>query len=125
MENEEIKLNSGNIVTFQFAGFLKVKKLFGVLAIEAKKDGYNLFEPNKGNPADMLSAVIVNEEVEKQFWNCADVSLWNGERITPKLFEDIPDAIGDYIEIKDTIINKNIGIFFSHQSSRSSKKAGK
>ena len=126
MENKEITLKSGNILTFQHTGFQKAQEMLKAAAREAKKCGIDIFKLSGEETiesetlSDVFLSIAVSDSIESLFWQCASVCLWQGERILPKLFDEREEATGDFLEIKFHIINETVSVFFSNLILKSS-----
>ena len=88
----KVTLPSGAELTVNIAPFKDAKALFQALLKEWKDMGPDL----PSNLGKMFSSAFSSLEVEKALWPCLTRCLYNGEKITPDVFE--PDeARQDFI----------------------------
>ena len=117
--DKEIILKSGNKLSFQYADFEMAQDLYTVVTEELEKKNVNVKDGAEGITVSVikaLSSMMGAKHITEYFWKCANTCLYNGERITPSIFENI-EARKDFMEIKFHIIWNNIYVFFSNHLS--------
>lgn len=114
--DKEIILQSGKKLSFQYADFEAEQDLYDVIMQELEKKNINLKDGEIGVNISLfkiIASLTGTKEVTAQFWRCANTCLYEGERITPKVFQDI-EARKDFLEIKAMVVWHNMSIFFSN-----------
>ena len=114
--DKEIILQSGKKLSFQYAEFEVEQDLYDVTMQELEKKNVNLKDGEVGVQLSLIKLIASlsgTKAITEQFWRCANTCLYEGERITPKLFQNI-EARKDFLEIKAQIVFNNISIFFSN-----------
>lgn len=113
--DKEIILQSGKKLSFQYADFETEQDLYDIITQELEKKDVNLKDGEAGAQISAIKALISltgTRKITEQFWRCANTCLYEGERITPKTFQNI-EARKDYLEIKFHVVWNNISVFFS------------
>ena len=102
----KVTLPSGAELTVNIAPFKDAKALFQALLKEWKDMGPDL----PSNLGKMFSSAFSSLEVEKALWPCLTRCLYNGEKITPDVFE--PDeARQDFIPACLEVVSDDITPF--------------
>lgn len=117
--DKEIILKSGNKLSFQYAEFEMAQDLYTVVTEELEKKNVNVKDGAEGITVSLIKALgsmMGAKQITEYFWRCANTCLYNGERITPNIFENI-EARKDFMEIKFHIVWNNIYVFFSNHLS--------
>lgn len=113
MDKEKI-LKSGKKLSFQYAEFECQLDLLSLLSKEINKSQVDL--NNQETLGIALAKLIANAMTDKDittiFWRCANVCLYDGNRITQATFSDIENR-KDYLEVKYWVLYYNLEIFFS------------
>lgn len=118
--DKEIILKSGNKLSFQYAEFETEQDLYSVITKELEDKNINVKDGSEGLTVSIVKAlgsIMGSKAVTEQFWKCANTCLYNGERITPAIFQNI-EARKDFMEIKYHILFNNVAVFFSNLLSK-------
>jgi len=118
--DKEITLKSGNKLSFQYAEFETEQDLYTIISQELEAKNINIKDGSDGVMVSIikaLGAIMGSKAVTEQFWKCANTCLYNGERITPAIFQNI-EARKDFMEIKYHVLFNNVAIFFSNLLSK-------
>lgn len=124
MENKIHVLASGKELTIQLSSFEVAWGLSQTLLETVKKCGIELTpeilsSDDLMNNTDLINMfikafleAITNQKVQDVFWQCASSCLYDGTRITKKLFMDDVSARGDLYEIQFMVLKENVAPFF-------------
>lgn len=118
--DKEIILKSGNKLSFQYAEFETEQDLYSIITKELEDKNINVKDGSEGLTVSIVKAlgsIMGSKAVTEQFWKCANTCLYNGERITPAIFQNI-EARKDFMEIKYHILFNNVAVFFSNLLSK-------
>jgi hypothetical protein len=113
MDKEKI-LKSGKKLSFQYAEFECQLDLLALLSNEVNeaKVDLNNQETLGIALAKLIAKAMTDKEITNIFWRCANVCLYDGNRITQATFSDITNR-KDYLEVKYWVLYYNLEIFFS------------
>ena len=136
---DELKkvLPSGANLTVQYASFPEsealrkavMKELVGIkVSIGAKnitslKDIFDLDVNDQtiNTFKDIFATLLSSEIIEAALWPCAGRAIYNKQKVTPELFENVK-ARGDYLLVMKEILFFNMSVFFSGLGLKSSTK---
>lgn len=118
MLEEEIILKSGNKLNIQSPPFRLAMELIRCICKELRSQGIKIDWKEINSEAKALEVIIDvamtlvgSAEFENVFWKLANSCLYNGERVTERLFDDRKDARRDFFEIEYKIIEACIEPF--------------
>lgn len=118
MSESQIQLKSGAMLELKMAPFSKGTKLFKVIAAELKGveielgDIGNLGSRDINSLKNVVFQLIGSDALESAFFDVAQHSLHNGQKIIRATFEP-EDARGDYLSTAWEVIKFNIAPFLS------------
>lgn len=120
MLQEEIILNSGNKLNIQSPPFRLAMEMIRCICKELRTQGIKVNYQELENEAtaldlivDVALTLVGSAEFENVFWKLANSCLYNGERVTERLFDDRDNARQDFFEIEYKIIEACIKPFMS------------
>lgn len=120
MADNEFTLDSGaklHVTVCPFSDVMALQKAFAA-ALKGVPFTADPLSMDITHLKDAVLAVLESNAVEAALWKCLDRCAYNKERVTPRLFDDRPEARADFYAICWKCIEVNLSPFFRQTFSR-------
>lgn len=89
----------------------------GKAGIDIKANSSSFFQQDVSKLIPVLAALDSSESIQKALFKCAEKSTYDKKKINIELFDDVPEARGDYYEIIFNVLKVNLSTFFKNAAS--------